>query len=144
MRVLVIGAGPGGLFFSALALLADPSHEVTVIERNAPDDTFGFGVVFSDETLDNLAAADPLAFDEMRRAFVHWDCIEIRRGSERVTSTGHGFAGLSRRRLLEVLQERALDLGADLHFCEELSALPEARNYDLIVAADGANSLVRN
>jgi anthraniloyl-CoA monooxygenase len=130
MRILVIGGGPAGLFFAALAGRDDPSHEITVVERNAPDDTFGFGVVFSDETLDHLRAADAATFAEIEANFIHWDAIDVRRGDRTVTCRGHGFAGVSRRTLLGLLQRRA-------------NELPDASGYDLMVAADGANSLVR-
>jgi anthraniloyl-CoA monooxygenase len=143
MDIAVIGGGPAGLFFSLLMKRRDPSHRITVLERNRPDDTFGWGVVFSDETLANIAAADPESYGEITRSFVHWDAIDIHYRGELLTSRGHGFSGLARRRLLATLQHRAAALGVELRFGAEVSgegALPRA---DLVLAADGANSLVR-
>ncbi len=143
MDIAVIGGGPAGLFFSLLMKRRDPSHRITVLERNRPDDTFGWGVVFSDETLANIAAADPESYGEITQSFVHWDAIDIHYRGEVVTSRGHGFSGLARRRLLAILQRRAAALGVELRFGAEVSgegALPRA---DLVLAADGANSLLR-
>jgi len=144
VRIAVIGGGPGGLYFAALAKQLGPDHEISVWERNAADDTFGFGVVFSDETLGGIAHADPVIHDQMEREFARWDDIDVHYRGEVVTSGGHGFAALGRKRLLEILQRRCADLGVDVHFSstapevEQLSA-----DYDLVVAADGVNSLVR-
>ena len=143
MRIMVVGGGPAGLFFAALALQAQPVHEITVLERNAADDTFGFGVVFSDETLNKIAEADPIAFDSIRRSFIRWNSLEIRRGRQVTGCRGHGFAGIARQRLLSLLQQRADELGADLHFRHELVDLSDLAGFDLIVGADGVNSLVR-
>ena len=116
MRIAVIGGGPGGLYFAALAKQLGPDHEITVWERNAADDTFGFGVVFSDETLGGIAHADPVIHDQMEREFARWDDIDVHYRGEVVTSGGHGFAALGRKRLLEILQRRCADLGVDVHF----------------------------
>ena len=144
MRIAVIGGGPGGLYFAALAKQLGPDHEISVWERNAADDTFGFGVVFSDETLGGIAHADPVIHDQMEREFARWDDIDVHYRGEVVTSGGHGFAALGRKRLLEILQRRCADLGVDVHFS---STAPEVEqlsgDYDLVVAADGVNSLVR-
>ena len=144
MRIAVIGGGPGGLYFAALAKQLGPDHEITVWERNAADDTFGFGVVFSDETLGGIAHADPVIHDQMEREFARWDDIDVHYRGEVVTSGGHGFAALGRKRLLEILQRRCADLGVDVQFS---STAPEVEqlsgDYDLVVAADGVNSLVR-
>ncbi len=123
MRIAVIGGGPGGLYFSALAqqlaTIAGESHEITVWERNAADDTFGFGVVFSDETLGGIEHADPEVFAQMQREFAVWDDIDVHFKGEVVTSGGHAFAAMSRRRLLEILQARCRQLGVTIHFSTE-------------------------
>ncbi|MFI0406139.1 FAD-dependent monooxygenase [Actinomadura sp. 3N508] len=143
MRIAVAGGGPGGLFFAALIRLADPSVEVSVFERNRADDTFGFGVVFSDRTLAAIHAADPV----LRRALAehgrHWDDIEVRLKGERIRCGGNGMAAVARRTLLLLLQERARDVGADLRFSTEVT-LDDLHGYDLVVAADGAGSKIRD
>src|SRR4051794_27156646 len=149
MRIAVIGGGPGGLYFSALAqqlaATTGQRHEITVWERNAADDTFGFGVVFSDETLGGIEHADPVVFAQMQREFAIWDDIDVHVRGEVVTSGGHAFAAMSRRRLLEILQERCRGLGVDLRFRTDAPPVDElAATYDLVVAADGLNSAVRH
>src|SRR5215203_5591037 len=116
MRIAVVGGGPGGLYFSALVKQLDPTSEVTVWERNAPDDTFGFGVVFSDETLGGIEHADPVVRTRLEREFARWDDIDVHHRGEVVTCGGHGFAAVGRRRLLEILQQRCRDLGVELRF----------------------------
>ncbi|CAM5637730.1 salicylyl-CoA 5-hydroxylase [Streptomyces avidinii] len=144
MRVAVIGGGPGGLYFAALAQQLSPEWEITVWERNARDDAFGFGVVFSDETLDGIAQADPAVFAAMSGQFARWSDIDVRYGGEVHVSGGHGFAALDRNRLREILQNRCAELGVRVHYgtqappVEELSA-----GYDLVVAADGIRSAAR-
>ena len=150
MRIAVIGGGPGGLYFALLAKQLGPEHEITVWERNAPDDTFGFGVVFSDETLGGIEHADPAVHRAMEREFARWDDIDIRFRPDPavpatvITSGGHGFAAMSRRRLLAILQDRCRELGVRLHF---RTAAPDpdelAGTHDLVVAADGVNSPIR-
>ncbi|MFF4757683.1 bifunctional salicylyl-CoA 5-hydroxylase/oxidoreductase [Streptomyces sp. NPDC001292] len=144
MRVAVIGGGPGGLYAAALLKRLDPAREITVWERNAPDDTFGFGVVLSDETLGGIEHADPVVYEALRREFVRWDDIDIVHRGVRHTSGGHGFAALGRRRLLRILHERCRALGVELRFCTEAPD-PErlTRTYDLVVAADGVHSATR-
>jgi anthraniloyl-CoA monooxygenase len=149
MRIAVIGGGPGGLYFSALAQQLGHQlgcdHEITVWERNRADDTFGFGVVFSDETLGGIEHADPVVHAAMEAEFARWDDIDVHFKGEVVTSGGHGFAAMSRRRLLEILQARCAELGVTVHFetlapdVAELSA-----DYDLVVACDGLNSAARS
>jgi len=144
MRIAVLGGGPGGLYFAALARQLDDGHDITVWERNAADDTFGFGVVFSDETLGGIEHADAEIFARMRREFARWDDIDVHFRGTVFTSGGHGFAAMSRKRLLGILQERCAELGVRVRFRTEapdVAAL--AADYDLVVAADGMNSAVR-
>ncbi len=143
MDLVSIGGGPAGLFFGILMKRADPSHRVRVIERNRPNDTFGWGVVFSDETLGNLADADPPTYAEITRAFAHWDDIDIHYRGTVTTSTGHGFSGMARVELLNILQARAAALGVELAFEREVADLSAFRDADLILAADGVNSRIR-
>ncbi|HUF78403.1 MAG TPA: bifunctional salicylyl-CoA 5-hydroxylase/oxidoreductase [Thermoanaerobaculia bacterium] len=143
MKIACVGGGPGGLYFAISMKLRDPSAEVAVHERNRPGETFGWGVVFSDQTLDRLEANDPISARSIQERFYRWDAIDVHFRGSCLTSGGHGFSGISRRTLLLVLQERARELGVELHFESEVAgpdALPEA---DLVVAADGANSRVR-
>src|SRR5581483_7349854 len=116
MRVVCIGGGPAGLFFAINLKRAVPMADVLVFERNRPDDTFGWGVVFSDQTLGNIQAADPGTYAEIERSFVHWDDIDIHYRDTTLRAGGQGFAGLARKRLLAILQERAASVGVDLRF----------------------------
>ncbi len=144
MRIAVIGGGPGGLYFAALAMQLDPTNEITVWERNAPDDTFGFGVVFSDETLGGIEHADVAVYRQMEREFARWDDIDVHVKGTVVTSGGHGFAAMSRRRLLEILQARCRELGVTMRFRTEAPPADElARTHDLVLASDGLNSATR-
>lgn len=142
MRIVSIGGGPAGLYSGILLKLGFPDAQISIYERNRADDTFGWGVVFSDETLDNIANADPPTFAAIEESFVHWTDIETRYGGEIVRSTGHGFSGLSRKRLLNILQERCRELGVELHFEAEVG-LEGFSDADLIIAADGVNSAIR-
>jgi len=143
MRVLCIGGGPAGLYLALLLKKHDPASRVTVVERNRPYDTFGWGVVFSDQTLGNLALADPQTHAEIERAFFHWDDIDVHFAGRTITSGGHGFCGIARKRLLNILQRRCEALGVELVF--ETDARDETRfgTYDLVVASDGINSTLR-
>ncbi|HVB44266.1 MAG TPA: bifunctional salicylyl-CoA 5-hydroxylase/oxidoreductase [Streptosporangiaceae bacterium] len=144
MRIAVVGGGPGGLYFAALAKQLDPAHEITVWERNAADDTFGFGVVFSDETLGGIEHADPLIYAAMEREFARWDDIDVHYRDRVITSGGHGFAALSRKRLLHILRQRCAALGVRIYYRTQApGAALLATGYDLVVAADGANSATR-
>ncbi|HKX45794.1 MAG TPA: FAD-dependent monooxygenase [Planctomycetota bacterium] len=143
MKIVCIGGGPAGLYFAILARQAFPECEVTVHERNRPGDTFGWGVVFSDETLGNFEAADPASYAAITAAFVRWTDIETWRGREVVRSTGHGFSGMSRRRLLEIFHARARELGVELVFESEVGVDDVAAGADLVVACDGIHSAVR-
>src|SRR5579864_1221751 len=120
MRIACIGGGPAGLYFASLMKAADASHEIDVYERNRPDDTFGWGVVFSDATLGNLREADEVTHRRILDDFIHWDDIDIHFGGEVLRSGGHGFCGIARKRLLNILQERASSLGVRLHFETEI------------------------
>jgi anthraniloyl-CoA monooxygenase len=144
MRIAVVGGGPGGLYFAALAKQLDPRRAITVWERNAHDDTFGFGVVFSDETLGGIEHADPAIHRAMSREFARWDDIDIHYRGRVITSGGHGFAAMSRKRLLQILQERCVELGITLRFNTEAPPVDElAATNDLVVGADGVNSATR-
>ena len=144
MRIAVIGGGPGGLYFSALTKQLNPAHEITVWERNAADDTFGFGVVFSDETLGGIEHADPVVHAQMEREFARWDDIDVHYRGQVITSGGHGFAAMGRKRLLEILQQRCHALQVELRFQTEAPDIAVLKaEYDLVIAADGLNSAVR-
>ena len=143
MRIVCIGGGPAGLYFALLMKKADPAHEIILIERNSPDATFGWGVVFSDQTLNNLAAADPETHDQIRDSLNHWDDIDVHFKGRTITSTGHGFSGIGRVHLLNILQDRCRNLGINLRFETEVTDDAAYASADLIVAADGANSAVR-
>jgi len=144
MKIAVIGGGPGGLYFSALAKQLDPRHEITVWERNAADDTFGFGVVFSDETLGGIEHADPAIFQAMQQSFARWDDIDTHFRGQVITSGGHGFAAMSRRHLLRILQDRCACLGVTMHFSTQAPDVAELEaTHDLVLACDGVGSAVR-
>ena len=144
MRAVCLGGGPAGLYFAISLKLRDPQAQVTVIERNKPDDTFGWGVVLSDETLGNLAANDPVSAETIRQHFAYWDDIALHHKGQRIVSTGHGFCGIGRKTLLSLLQARARELGVDLQFETEVgSASDYMDDYDLVVACDGLNSKTR-
>jgi anthraniloyl-CoA monooxygenase len=140
MKIVCVGGGPAGLYFGILMKKADPRHDITVLERNRPDDTFGFGVVFSDATLDTIAEADRPTYDAITKAFYHWDDIHIHFRGEVLRSTGHGFSGMSRQKLLNLLQRRAAELGVKQEYQREVAEAPPA---DLVFAADGVNSTIR-
>ncbi|WP_299672690.1 bifunctional salicylyl-CoA 5-hydroxylase/oxidoreductase [uncultured Roseobacter sp.] len=144
MRVACLGGGPAGLYFAISLKLRAPEADVTVFERNKPDDTFGWGVVLSDETLDNLERNDPASADAIRSQFAYWDDIAVHYRGSKQLSTGHGFCGIGRKTLLILLQARARDLGVTLVFEHEVESVAEfAKDYDLVVASDGLNSVAR-
>src|SRR5258706_3252652 len=144
MRIACLGGGPAGLYFAIAMKRRQPGHEIVVIERNRPYDTFGWGVVLSAETLANLNASDPESADAIRRAFVYWDDIAVFYRGSVTRSSGHGFCGIGRKRLLNILQDRARALGVTLQFETEFECADRYRDYDLVVAADGANSKIRS
>ena len=144
MKIACLGGGPAGLYFAISMKLRDAAHDITVFERNRPDDPFGWGVVLSDETLGNLAANDAASAEAIRKHFAYWDDIAVNYRGERTVSTGHGFCGIGRKRLLNLLQQRALALGVTLRFETEIECGADfARTHDLVVASDGLNSKVR-
>ena len=143
MKIVIIGGGAAGLYYAVLMKQADPSHDIRVYERNRADDTFGFGVVFSDETLGNFLSHDPATYDEITRAFAYWDEIDFVWKGEIIRTAGHGFCGCGRRELLLILQKRARSLGISLHFETDINDLSHYADADLIVGADGLNSIVR-
>jgi anthraniloyl-CoA monooxygenase len=143
MNIVCIGGGPAGLYFGLLMKKGNPSHRIRVVERNRPYDTFGWGVVFSDATLENLQQADPQTHDAIVDSFAHWDDIEIHFKGHVMRSGGHGFSGIARKRLLNILQRRAEEVGVELVFEREVADIDAYRDADLIVASDGINSRIR-
>ena len=146
MRILCIGGGPAGLYFAILMKKADPRHAIRVVERNRPYDTFGWGVVFSDNTMGNLEAADAETAAEISGAFNHWDDIDVHFRGTTITSGGHGFCGIGRKRLLNILQKRCEALGVELVFETDVTDdVAAARDFgaDLVIASDGINSRIR-
>ena len=143
MKIVCIGGGPAGLYFALLMKKQDPRHEIVVVERNRPYDTFGWGVVFSDQTLGNLQAADPQTAAEILGAFNHWDDIEVNIRGHKVVSGGHGFCGIGRKRLLNILQRRCEELGVQLQFETDVQDDTQYADADLIIASDGLNSRIR-
>jgi anthraniloyl-CoA monooxygenase len=144
MRIACLGGGPAGLYFAISMKLRDSSHEVAVFERNRADDTFGWGVVFSDQTVENLMQNDAVSGATIADEFAHWDDIDVHINGGCIRSSGHGFIGIGRKRLLNILQQRALELGVALHFEHEASPdLDDWTDYDVVIAADGANSRIR-
>jgi anthraniloyl-CoA monooxygenase len=143
MKVAVIGGGPGGLYFALLAKKAWPRWDITVYERNRPDDTFGFGVVFSDQTLDTFKAYDVPSYEMIRRRFAYWDDVDVVYKGRALRAAGNGFCGCSRMALLNILHDRCRELDVRLVFSHEVEGLQEFRDCDLVVVADGINSRIR-
>jgi anthraniloyl-CoA monooxygenase len=144
MRIVCIGGGPAGLYFALLMKQANPDHQVSVIERNRPYDTFGWGVVFSDATMDTMRAFDAKTADQIEVAFNHWDDIEVRIKGRCMRTSGHGFVGIGRKKLLNILQARCEELGVELVFDREVESDQEFPESDLIIASDGVNSRIRS
>ena len=143
MNIVCIGGGPAGLYFGLLMKLKNPDHQITVVEQNKPYDTFGWGVVFSDATMDNMRVWDPVTAAEIAQSFNHWDDIALEFKGETLRSGGHGFVGIGRKKLLNILQRRCEDLQVELVFETHANADTDYPQADLIVAADGINSGVR-
>jgi anthraniloyl-CoA monooxygenase len=144
MKIKIIGGGPAGLYFAILMKCADAAHEITIYERNGPDDTFGWGVVFSGKTLANLRAADEPSHAEITRSFEAWDNVDIVHRDQKISIHGNSFSGIARLRLLKILQGRCEDLGVEIKFRQEVADFDSLRaDCDLLLAADGVNSLVR-
>jgi 2-polyprenyl-6-methoxyphenol hydroxylase-like FAD-dependent oxidoreductase len=142
MRITCIGGGPAGLYFALLMKLQDPRHEVTLIERNAPSDTFGWGVVFSDQTLGALQRTDAKTAGQILDAFNHWDDIDVHFQGRTIRSSGHGFCGIGRKRLLNILQDRCAELGVVMRYSTDCADDADI-DADLIIACDGLNSRIR-
>lgn len=144
MKIAIIGGGPAGLYFAILMKKAAPGHRISVYERNGPDDTFGWGVVFSGKTLANLRAADEVSHTEITKRFEAWDNVDVVHRDEKISIHGNSFSGIARIDLLKILQRRAEQLGVDITFHSEINDTESVRkSCDLLVAADGVNSSVR-
>jgi anthraniloyl-CoA monooxygenase len=143
MRIVCIGGGPAGLYFALLMKQLDPAHRISVVERNRPYDTFGWGVVFSDATMENMRAWDPPTADAIEVAFNHWDDIELHFKGRTIRSGGHGFVGIGRKKLLNILQSRCEELGVELVFETEADSDADYPDADLVIASDGINSRIR-
>jgi anthraniloyl-CoA monooxygenase len=144
MNIVCIGGGPAGLYFGLLMKALQPAHQVRVVERNKPYDTFGWGVVFSDATMDNMRQWDMPTAAAIEQAFNHWDDIELEFKGRKIRSGGHGFVGIGRKRLLNILQARCEELGVELVFEQEVDSDRDFPDADLIIASDGVNSKIRN
>src|SRR5207244_8517791 len=144
MKINIIGGGPAGMYFAILMKKTDVAHDITIYERNGPDDTFGWGVVFSGKTLANLREADAESHSEITRDFEAWDNVDVVHRAEKISIHGNSFSGIARLRLLKVLQQRCEELGVAIKFRTEVADFDSLKaDCDLLVAADGVNSLVR-
>ncbi len=143
MKITIIGGGPAGLYFALLMKKRNPAHEVTVVERNGPDDTFGWGVVFSDKTLSYLKENDEESYVDITNSFETWDNVDVVHRDQKITIRGNKFSGIARIELLHILQKRCEALGVRLRFLTEVADVQSLSGYDLLVGADGINSTVR-
>src|SRR5438876_7829708 len=144
MKINIIGGGPAGMYFAILMKKADAAHHITINERNGPDDTFGWGVVFSGQTLNNLRAADEESHADITADFEAWDNVEVVHRDQKISIHGNSFSGIARLRLLKILQKRCEDLGVSIKFRHEVADIDSLKaDCDLLVAADGVNSFVR-
>src|SRR5712691_12715375 len=143
MRINIIGGGPAGMYFAILMKKADAAHDITIFERNGPDDTFGWGVVFSGKTLSNLREADEASHADITRDFEAWDNVDVVHRDRKISIHGNSFSGIARLRLLKILQLRCEELGVHLNFRTEVAEIGSSRtDCELLVGADGVNSLV--
>src|ERR1043165_29893 len=144
MKIRIIGGGPAGMYFAILMKQADAAHDIAIHERNGPDDTFGWGVVFSGKTLANLRDADAISHAEITREFEAWDNVDVVHGHDKISIHGNSFSGIARLRLLKILQARCESLRISIHFRNEVSDIDALkRESDLLIGADGVNSTVR-
>lgn len=143
MKINILGGGPAGLYFAILMKRLDPSHDITLIERDGPDDTFGWGIVFSDQTFSYLKDNDEPSFNQITRACQTWDNVDVVHRDQKVTIRGNRFSGIARLAFLKILQLRCHELGVELRFHTNIADVAEIADCDLLVGADGANSLVR-
>jgi anthraniloyl-CoA monooxygenase len=143
MKINIIGGGPAGLYFAILMKRAAPSQQIKICERNGPDDTFGWGVVFSGKTLANLRAADEESHSEITKQFEAWDNVAVVHQNTKISIHGNSFSGIARLQLLKLLQRRAEQLGVEIEFHAEIQDVESLRDCDLLLAADGVNSTVR-
>ena len=143
MKIAILGAGPAGLYSGLLIKKTNPSHDITIIERNAADVTYGWGVVFSDRTLASFQRADNKTYEQITDQFVLWDAIDVYYRDQKISCGGHVISSISRKSLLNILQRRCLELGISIKFSCEINDLAELGDYDLLIAADGLNSIVR-
>ena len=143
MKIAVIGGGPGGLYFSILTKKAMPHCQIDVYERNKPDDSFGFGVVFSDETLGEFLKRDMQSYELIRSQFAYWDDIIVARDGQEVSIAGNGFCGCSRKTLLKLLHQRCREEGVNLHFEQNIDDISQYQDADIILASDGISSGIR-
>ena len=145
MKINIIGGGPAGLYFAILMKIANSAHQIRIYERNGPDDTFGWGVVFSGKTLANLRAADEVSHAEITKEFEAWDNVDVVHRDAKVSIHGNSFSGIARLQLLKILQRRAEELGVGIEFHSEIQDIESLRqDCDLLLAADGVNSTVRS
>src|ERR1043165_560529 len=144
MNINIIGGGPAGMYFAILMKQAHAAHDITIYERNGPDDTFGWGVVFSGKTLANLREADQISHAAITRDFEAWDNVDVVHRSEKISIHGNSFSGIARLRLLKILQERCEELGVRIHFRNEVSDIEVLKHEsDLLIGADGVNITIR-
>ena len=143
LRIAIVGGGPAGLYFAILMKKLNPDNSITILERDGPDDTFGWGIVFSDQTFSYLADRDPESCRQIINASETWDNVDVVHKNQKITIRGNRFSGISRLTFLNILQKRCLELGVDIRFLTNVTEVDELQGYDLLVGADGANSIVR-